>query len=62
MKTFGVIDCTNQAPSKHFGRKNISSTPLKNEKKKSGNLHKIGGAHLQYVHEKSLYKVWIKRN
>ena len=47
MKTLGVTDYTNQAPSKHHGRKNtISSTPVKMKVLK---VHKIGGAHLQCV-------------
>ena len=50
MDTVGVTDYTNYAPPKHFGWKNCPSpTPLKNEIK-LWNLHKIGGAHLQYVY------------
>ena len=55
MKTFGVTDYTNLAPLKCCGRtdrqeKCLSSTPIKNEKKKKmTQFHKKRGAHLQCV-------------
>ena len=48
-KNVGVTDYTNQTPSKHFGQKMSSSTPLKNEKIYSWNVHKIKGVHQQFV-------------
>ena len=48
MKTVGVTDYTNRAPSKHFyGEKTKFKTPK--IKKKSWNVYKIEGAHLQCV-------------
>ena len=49
MKTVGVTDYTSQTTPKHFGwKKCLSSTPIKMRKYLS-NVHKMGGAHLQYV-------------
>ena len=49
MKTVGVTDYTNQTPPTHFGwKKGLSPTPIQ-MRKKSSNVHKIGGAHFQYV-------------
>ena len=60
MKTVRVTDYTNQTPSKQFGRKCLSSTPLKNEKiftKCAQNRWCISS-----ICEQSLCKVLNKRN
>ena len=50
MKTIGVTDYTNQTPHTHFGwKKCLSPTSVKKMRKYLSNVHKIGGAHLQYV-------------
>ena len=49
MKTVGVTDYTNQTLPTHYGwKKCLSPTPVKMRKYLS-NVHKIEGAHLQYV-------------
>ena len=48
MKTDAVTDYTNQTPSKHITEKMSKFKTPKNEKK-SRNVHKMVGAHLQCV-------------
>ena len=47
MKTVGITDYTNQPPPRM--EKCLRSTPAKEMRKYLSNVHKIGGAHLQYM-------------
>ena len=49
MKTVGVTDYTSQTTPKHFGWKKCLSSTLIKMRKYLSNVHKMGGAHLQYV-------------
>ena len=61
IKTFGVTDYTNLVPLKCCGGPNVlSSTPLKNEKKKTKRAQNRRCTSL--ICEQSLGKIWMKRN